>query len=85
MNASANRQGRGLSHTFLSKSFINQLIKYLAVQIRMNIASEIKAASIFRIEVDATQGIAVIDKLAICVRYIIHDIINVKLLRRVAA
>ena len=63
MKASDKKQGRCSRITFLSKYFINQLIKYLAVQIQMNIASEIKAASNVSIEVDSTQHIAVIDQL----------------------
>ena len=48
----------------LPKSFINKVIKYLAIQIQTNIAYEIKLAGLFSIEVDSTQDIAVVEQLA---------------------
>ena len=73
-------KGRGGLVTFLSKTFINKLIKYLAIQIQLDIASEIHQAGIFSIEVDSTQDIAVMDQLALCVRYVHNGHVRVRLL-----
>jgi hypothetical protein len=81
----AKDKGRGSLITFLSKSFINKVIKYLAIQIQTNIAYEIKLAGLFSIEVDSTQDIAVVEQLAVCVRYVHQGEVRVRLLKMIAA
>src|SRR6185437_2982798 len=78
-------RGRGALLTFLSKTFINKLILILSHQIRSRIASEVKHAGLYSIEVDSTQDIAVIEQLALCVRYVHKGQINVKLLKLLQA
>lgn len=63
---------------------MNKLISSLALQIKNDIVAKMKAASMFIVEVDSTQDIAVIDQLAVCVRYVLHGKVKV-LLKMVAA
>lgn len=44
------------------------------------ILNELQEAQIFSIMVDSTQDVAVMDQLAICVRYTIHGRLNERLL-----
>ena len=64
--------------TFLSKAFINKLICCLEKQVQTSIATEVKQA--FSLEVDSTQDVAVLDQLAICVRYVHNGRVKTRLL-----
>lgn len=68
--------GRGLLIIVLSKSFTNKLVAYLTIQIQINIADEETQLGSFSIEEDFAQVISVIEKLALCVRHVPHDIVN---------
>ncbi|KAL4148352.1 hypothetical protein QTP88_002616 [Uroleucon formosanum] len=73
--------GRGSLVTFLSKTFINKLILAIGQIMQESIVNEIKQAQIFSILVDSTQDVAVLDQLAICVRYTLKNNIYEKLLK----
>jgi hypothetical protein len=78
-------KGRGSLLTFLSKSFVNKLVACLTLQIQCSISEEVKQAGTFSIEVDSTQDIAVMDQLAICVRYVHCGKVKVRLIKLVVA
>ncbi|KAL4101007.1 hypothetical protein QTP88_021028 [Uroleucon formosanum] len=73
--------GRGSLVTFLSKTFINKLILAIGQIMQESIVNAIKQAQIFSILVDSTQDVAVLDQLAICVRYTLKNNIYEKLLK----
>lgn len=63
--------GRGSLVIFLSKTFINKLILTMGQILQGEIVKELKEAKLFSIFVDSTQNVAVMDQLAICVRYVL--------------
>lgn len=72
--------GRGSLLTFLSKSFINKLIKIIGELGRDIILKELHESVIYSLMVDSTQDVAVMDQLAICVRYVTKGKISERLL-----
>lgn len=72
--------GRGSLITFLSKSFINKLIKTIATIGRNIILKDLKDSIIYSVMVDSTQDVAVMDQLAICVRYVVQGKVYERLL-----
>lgn len=75
--------GRGSLVTFLSKTFINKIILTIGQSIQTKIINDMKQAQFFSILVDSTQDVAVLDQLAICVRYVLDNDIYEKLLKLV--
>lgn len=78
-----NQQGRGSIISFMSKTSINKIIRIIGSKLQLGVASEVKDAGIFSIEMDSTQDIAVLDQLAIIVRYVSPNGTQEKLLRLV--
>jgi hypothetical protein len=67
----------------MSNHFINKLIKAIGETGQERILNELQEAQIFSIMVDSTQDVAVMDQLAICVRYTVHGRVNERLLELV--
>src|SRR6185437_6491912 len=63
-------KGRGSLVTFLSKTFVNSLIKVMCLSISRKIVQEVKRARMFSVQVDTTQDVSVLDQLAIVLRYV---------------
>ncbi|KAL4132621.1 hypothetical protein QTP88_009743 [Uroleucon formosanum] len=76
-------RGRGSLITFMSKSIVNKLIIIIGNSLQNIILNEIKESSIISVMVDSTQDVAVMDQLAIVVRYIIEGNIFERLLKLV--
>lgn len=72
--------GRGSLITFLSKSFINKLIKTIATTGRNKILKDLHDSITYSIMVDSTQDVAVMDQLTICVRYVVQGKVYERLL-----
>ncbi|KAG5870890.1 hypothetical protein JTB14_006728 [Gonioctena quinquepunctata] len=62
--------GRGKFITFLSNNTFNKILYIICRLIQVRIADEIKRASMFSLQIDSTQDVAVVDQLSICVRYV---------------
>lgn len=69
--------------TFLSKTFINKIILIIGQSIQDKIVNDLKQAQYFSILVDSTQDVAVLDQLAICVRYVLENEVNENFLKLV--
>lgn len=76
-------RGRGSLITFMSKSIVNKLIIIIGNSLQNIILNEIKESSIISVMVDSTQDVAVMDQLAIVVRYVIEGNIFERLLKLV--
>lgn len=72
--------GRGSMLTFLSKTFINKLIKITSSMGRNIILKDLQDSIIYSVMVDSTQDIAVMDQLAVCVRYVVQGKVYERLL-----
>jgi hypothetical protein len=78
-------RGRGALVTFLSKAFINKLVLVIGKLLQEKIVNGLKETQSFSILVDSTQDVAVLDQLAICVRYVLKKNVYEKLLKLVVA
>lgn len=72
--------GKGSQLTFLSKTFINKLIKTIDKIGRQMILKDLSESMICSLMVDSTQDVAVMDQLAICVRYVVQGKVYERLL-----
>lgn len=77
------KRGRGSLITFMSKSFVNKLIILIGNSLNNIILKEIKESSIISVMVDSTQDVAVMDQLAIVIRYIFEGNVFERLLKLV--
>lgn len=84
-NTLSQTRGRGSLVTFLSKTFINKIVLVIGNLLQEKIVNELKEAQSFSILVDSTQDVAVLDQLAICVRYVLKNNVYETLLKLVVA
>ncbi|KAG5864147.1 hypothetical protein JTB14_022011 [Gonioctena quinquepunctata] len=75
--------GRGKFITFLSNNTFNKILYIICRLIQVRIADGIKRASMFSLQIDSTQDVAVVDQLSICVRYVFDGKVRERLLRMV--
>ena len=67
---SGSSKGRGSLITFLSKTTVRKLIIIIGKAVQTYIIDELKKCRKFSLMVDSTQDVAVMDQLAVCVRYV---------------
>ena len=78
-------RGRGSLVTFLSKSFINKLIKTIGLYIQRKIVDEVKKSKFFSIMIDSTQDVSIMDQMAVCLRYVCNSEVREVLIKLVIA
>lgn len=71
-------RGRGSLVTLLSKDTVNKVIKVISQLIKETIASEVREAKMFSVQIDTTQDITAKDQCSVILRYI-TDVIHEKL------
>jgi len=74
------KSGRGSLLTFLSKNFINKLIRIIASVGVDLMLEQVKESGKFSLMVDTTQDVSALNQLAICVRYVLHGKVYERLL-----
>jgi hypothetical protein len=65
--------------TFLSKTTVNTVIDALSKLVKQRIASEVKAAGMYSVQLDTTQDISVADQCSVVIRYVSGDRIRERL------
>jgi hypothetical protein len=75
-----NSKGRGNKITFLSKSTIDYIINIIGNEIQNIIASEVRQAKFYTVQIDTTQDVSTKDQLSLVFRYILNGIAHEKLL-----
>ena len=78
--STAAKKGRGSLITLLSKTTVNRLVIIIGEYIQQQISCEVRKSGSFSLEVDTTQDTAVLDQLAVVVRYVLEDKVKERLL-----
>lgn len=74
----AGARGRGSLVTLLSKDTINKVVKVISELIRETIASEVREAKLFSVQIDTTQDITSKDQCSVILMYV-TDVVHEKL------
>ncbi|KAL4141987.1 hypothetical protein QTP88_004520 [Uroleucon formosanum] len=74
------KASHGSCVTFLSKTTLNKILNITGNLIKNKIAKEVIQSEQYSLEVDSTQDTSVMDQLCICIRYVLNEKINERML-----